>query len=90
MPGRVLDDHECIPEELRERCGLPENACCRNCGESECTLDRDWDDDWDDVWDDVCGGWVLSPPYEGKIYEVIDNKVIASFGVEFDGDHVLG
>jgi hypothetical protein len=32
----------------------------------------------------------LSPPCEGNIYEVIDNKVVGSFGVEFDGDHVLG
>ena len=46
-----------------------------------------WDDDCDDdPRDDVCGSWVLSPPYEGKLYEVIDNKVVTTYGVEFEDD----
>lgn len=92
MPGRVPDNPESSPEEERERCGLPVNARCGNCGEfDDCTRRFGWHDDYDkDPGDDVCGDWVLSPPCEGNIYEVIDNKVVGSFGVEFDGDHVLG
>jgi len=87
MPGRVPDDPESTTEEVRKRCGLPENACCGNCAEREDCMGLGWDDDCDDdPRDDVRGSWVLSPPYEGKLYEVIDNKVVTTYGVEFEDD----